>query len=101
MIHLKGADDILQWDPFLSVLVKANSYSFDTQDTVTSVGQNHWVLMLSDLQSLSTTILSATWYRIELTSENLMLRRSGNRITTLGNSEQPSVLVQRISNLQL
>jgi oligoendopeptidase F len=46
LIHLKGADDILQWDRFLPVLVKANSYSIDVQDTVTSIGQNHQVLML-------------------------------------------------------
>jgi hypothetical protein len=57
LIDLKGADDILQWDPFLPVLVKANSYSIDTQDTVTSIGQHHWVLMLSDLQPLSAMII--------------------------------------------
>jgi len=46
LIHLKGADDISQWDPFLPVMVKANPYSIDIQDTVTSIGQNHRVLML-------------------------------------------------------
>ena len=46
LIHLKGADDISQWDPFLPVLVKANPYSIDIQDTVTSIGQNHRLLML-------------------------------------------------------